>query len=234
MTLPEPADVIVHDSGRGHSTLCAEVLQSIIDARKRLLKPHGTLIPKRDILWAGVVNAAAFHARQIVPSMDRALGLDMRVAWNMASNIACNKMFADLLTAPQRTSDTRLLRTSKIRMFIDKSHVTWCVPGLDMELVSGSIEFWRTGCISRPRLTSVIWYMADYFSLGPSRLNLTKTILSFWIFARIFRETTIFGFGTRQFSTPLGRSASSGNLPFSECRALQHECARDALRIFQV
>ena len=99
--LPEPADVIVHDVA-GAIPVYGQSLQSIVDARKRFLKPHGTLIPKRDILWAGVVNAAAFHARQIAPSMDRAFGLDMRVAWNMAANVACNKMFADLLTEPQR------------------------------------------------------------------------------------------------------------------------------------
>jgi protein arginine N-methyltransferase 1 len=100
VTLPEPADVLVHDLA-GAIPLHARSLPSIMDARKRLLKPDGVLIPKRDILWAGVVNAAAFHGK-IAPYADRVLGLDMRLAWNMAANICCNQRFAELLTAPQQ------------------------------------------------------------------------------------------------------------------------------------
>jgi protein arginine N-methyltransferase 1 len=99
-TLSEQADVIVSDLG-GAIPLYAQHLPSIMDARKRLLKPHGALIPKRDILWVGVVNAAALHAK-IAPSTDRALGLDMRLAWNMAANRSSNKGFSELLTAAQR------------------------------------------------------------------------------------------------------------------------------------
>ena len=82
--------------------LGTEICQSIVDARKRLLKPHGVLIPKCDTLWAGVVNAAAVHAK-IVPASDRALGLDMRLAWNISSNKSTNKRFTEtqLVTAPQ-------------------------------------------------------------------------------------------------------------------------------------
>ena len=101
VALSERADVIVSDLG-GAIPLFQQHLPSIVDARKRLLKPHGVLIPKCDTLWAGVVNAAAVHAK-IVPASDRALGLDMRLAWNISSNNSTNKRFteAQLVTAPQ-------------------------------------------------------------------------------------------------------------------------------------
>jgi protein arginine N-methyltransferase 1 len=98
--LPELADVIVHDLA-GAIPLYRQGLPSVVDARKRLLKPHGVFIPKCDILWAAVVNAAVFHA-SIVLSSDQTLGLDMRLASNMAANMCCNKRFAELLTVPQR------------------------------------------------------------------------------------------------------------------------------------
>ena len=102
VALPEPADVIVSDLA-GAIPLLERHLPSIIDARKRFLKPQGTLIPQRDTLWAGVVNAAAVHEK-IAPSIDRALGLDMRLAWNIAANLPSNERFAEaeLVTAPQR------------------------------------------------------------------------------------------------------------------------------------
>ena len=102
VTLPEPADVIVSDLG-GAIPLFQQHLPTIMDARKRLLKPHGTLIPKCDTLWAGVVSAPAAHAR-IAPSTDRALGLDMRLAWNLAANLSSTVRFTEgqLMAAPQR------------------------------------------------------------------------------------------------------------------------------------
>jgi protein arginine N-methyltransferase 1 len=102
VTLPGPADVIVSDMA-GAIPLYQQHLPSIADARKRLLKPHGTLIPRSDTLWAAVVNAEAVHAR-IAPSIDRSLGLDMRPAWKMAANVYSNTSFteAQLATAAQR------------------------------------------------------------------------------------------------------------------------------------
>jgi len=102
VTLSEQADVIVSDLG-GAIPLFQQHLPSIIDARKRFLRPQGVLIPKSDTLWAAVVNVPAAHAK-IVPSSDRALGLDMRLAWEMSSNGTANKRFTEeqLVTAPQR------------------------------------------------------------------------------------------------------------------------------------
>ncbi len=54
--LPEPADVIISDM-RGVLPLFQQHLPSIVDARQRLLKPEGILIPQQDTLWAAVVEA---------------------------------------------------------------------------------------------------------------------------------------------------------------------------------
>ncbi|MGE0104875.1 MAG: 50S ribosomal protein L11 methyltransferase [Blastocatellales bacterium] len=55
-TPPEPADVMISDL-RGLLPFMGSHVSSIVDARKRLLKPGGIQIPRRDSLWAGVVSA---------------------------------------------------------------------------------------------------------------------------------------------------------------------------------
>ena len=54
--LPEPCDVLVTDP-RGVLPLYEQAIPTIIDARQRLLKPGGVLIPQRDIIWAALVEA---------------------------------------------------------------------------------------------------------------------------------------------------------------------------------
>ncbi len=54
--LPEPCDVLVTDP-RGVLPLYEQAIPTIIDARRRLLKPGGVLIPQRDTIWAALVEA---------------------------------------------------------------------------------------------------------------------------------------------------------------------------------
>ena len=54
--LPEPCDVLVTDP-RGVLPLYERAIPTIIDARRRLLKPGGVLIPQRDTIWAALVEA---------------------------------------------------------------------------------------------------------------------------------------------------------------------------------
>ena len=56
ISLSEKADLIVSDL-RGILPWFQQHLPSIQDARDRLLKPGGTLIPQRDFLWATLVSA---------------------------------------------------------------------------------------------------------------------------------------------------------------------------------
>ena len=66
ITLPEPATIIVSDL-RGVLPFFQQHIPSIIDARKRLLARGGVLIPRRDILWAAVVEAPEQYAELINP-----------------------------------------------------------------------------------------------------------------------------------------------------------------------
>jgi hypothetical protein len=54
--LPEPCDVLVTDL-RGVLPLYQQAIPTIIDARRRLLKPGGVLIPQRDTIWGALVEA---------------------------------------------------------------------------------------------------------------------------------------------------------------------------------
>ena len=64
LVLPEPVDVIVADI---HDTFGLQpgALNSFIDARKRLLKPGGAIIPRATELLVAPVEAPAFYAREI-------------------------------------------------------------------------------------------------------------------------------------------------------------------------
>ncbi|MCG3160725.1 MAG: Ribosomal protein L11 methyltransferase [Acidobacteria bacterium] len=56
VTLPEQADVIISDI-RGLLPFLGHHIPAIVDARARMLKPGGTLIPQRDDVWVTVVEA---------------------------------------------------------------------------------------------------------------------------------------------------------------------------------
>ena len=56
ITLPEPATIIISDL-RGVLPWFEQHIPSIIDARQRLLAHSGVLIPRRDVIWAAVVEA---------------------------------------------------------------------------------------------------------------------------------------------------------------------------------
>ena len=66
IALPEPATIIVSDL-RGVLPYFEQHIPSIIDARKRLLARDGVLIPRRDILWAAVVEAPEQYAELVSP-----------------------------------------------------------------------------------------------------------------------------------------------------------------------
>ena len=85
ITLPERADVIVSDIG-GVMPWFQTHLSSIADARRRLLKPGGALIPRRDSVWAAVVDAPALHAYHTAPWDDCGFDFNMQPARRLAVN----------------------------------------------------------------------------------------------------------------------------------------------------
>jgi protein arginine N-methyltransferase 1 len=66
VTLPEKADVIVSDL-RGVLPLYGGHIPAIIDARQRHLAPGGFLIPKRDTIWASLVETSKVYTELIGP-----------------------------------------------------------------------------------------------------------------------------------------------------------------------
>jgi protein arginine N-methyltransferase 1 len=85
VTLPEPADVVVSDM-RGVLPLFQQHLPSIVDARQRLLRPGGTLVPQRDIIRAAVVDAPDAYRRCIFPWTENPYRLDMQAARKIVVN----------------------------------------------------------------------------------------------------------------------------------------------------
>ena len=84
ITLPEPATIIISDL-RGVLPWFEQNISSIIDARKRLLARDGVLIPRRDILWATVVEAPEQYAELVSPWQDQ-FDLDLAAATRFITN----------------------------------------------------------------------------------------------------------------------------------------------------
>jgi protein arginine N-methyltransferase 1 len=83
--LPERAEVIISDL-RGALPLFTNHLPSVLDARRRLLAPGGTLIPQRDALWAAVVQAPERYRRYVPPAGDPGYGLNFEPVRRLLSS----------------------------------------------------------------------------------------------------------------------------------------------------
>ena len=83
INLPEPATIIVSDL-RGVLPWFQRHIPSIIDARQRLLARGGTLIPRRDILWAAVVESTERYEEIVGPW--NSFDLDLSAATHRVTN----------------------------------------------------------------------------------------------------------------------------------------------------
>lgn len=103
LRLAEPADVMVSDL-RGILPLYAGHLPSIVDARRRLLRPGGVQIPQRDTIVAQLVSDAALHDSALAIWKDRTLGLDLSATLRWAAHEVRKVDLADStrLGAPSR------------------------------------------------------------------------------------------------------------------------------------
>lgn len=79
VSLPERADVIVSDL-HGLLPLFRGHLLAIVDARKRLMVAGGVLIPRRDTVWAAVVEAPEVYSRVTGGYVDNGYGLNLEAA----------------------------------------------------------------------------------------------------------------------------------------------------------
>jgi type I protein arginine methyltransferase len=85
VTLAQRADVIVSDL-RGVLPLFQDHLAVVADARRRLLKPGGLLIPRRDVLRVAVASAVDLHERHVTPWERNEYGLDMSAVSRIETN----------------------------------------------------------------------------------------------------------------------------------------------------
>ena len=79
LTLPTLADVIVSDL-RGVLPLFGHHIESIADARARLLRPGGTMIPMRDLIWGALVQSTRLYHEVVGPWTQHSRGLAMSAA----------------------------------------------------------------------------------------------------------------------------------------------------------
>ena len=85
ISLPEPATIIVSDL-RGVLPFFQQHIPSIIDARKRLLARGGVLIPRRDVLWAAVVEAPEQYDELVSPWQNQ-FDLDLSAGTRFITNL---------------------------------------------------------------------------------------------------------------------------------------------------
>jgi type I protein arginine methyltransferase len=85
ITLPMRADVIISDL-RGILPLFQRHIPAIVDARRRFLAPGGTMIPRKDTLWAAVVEASKAYGELVDPWEQNPLGQNLNPARQLAVN----------------------------------------------------------------------------------------------------------------------------------------------------
>ena len=85
VSLSEPATIIISDL-RGVLPWFQQHIPSIIDARDRLLARGGTLIPRRDILWAAIVESANRYEEIAGPWEKNKFELDLSAGTRRVTN----------------------------------------------------------------------------------------------------------------------------------------------------
>jgi protein arginine N-methyltransferase 1 len=92
-TLPDPADIAVSDI-RGVLPLFGNHIPAVIDARERILRPGGILIPQADILSVAVIESDAIYTKATTPWQSADFSLDLsplsarlRHCWTRASAV---------------------------------------------------------------------------------------------------------------------------------------------------
>jgi len=85
VTLPGRADVVFSDL-RAVLPLFQRHIPAIIDARRRFLVPGGTMIPRKDTLWAAIVEAPKPYGETVDPWDRNPFGQNLNSARQIAVN----------------------------------------------------------------------------------------------------------------------------------------------------
>jgi protein arginine N-methyltransferase 1 len=125
LKLARRVDVMVSDV-RGRLPFHGEGIAAILDARRRLLRRGGTLIPTRDTVYGALVRVRSI-ARLANPWRNNVAGLSMDAMWQMLANSAqpARLARADLASAARRVAvlDFRSLETTSL-----DARLAWPVP----------------------------------------------------------------------------------------------------------
>jgi len=102
VTLPARADIILSDL-RGILPLFERHIPAIVDARRRFIAPGGKMIPRRDTLWAAIVEAPKPYGEIVDPWDQNPFGQNLRPARQLAVNGAQKVRVSpgQLLTGPK-------------------------------------------------------------------------------------------------------------------------------------
>jgi len=122
VTLPLRADIILSDL-RGVLPLFERHIPAIVDARRRFLAPGGTLIPRKDSLWAAIVEVPKAYSELVDPWDHNPLGQDLSAARRLVVNNALKVRVSpdQLLTAHQlwTTLDYGSIESNDVRGNLD-------------------------------------------------------------------------------------------------------------------
>lgn len=92
ISLAEKVDVIVSDM-HGAQPFFMKNIVSIVDARRRMMADGGVLIPRRELLWAAIVEAPDEYGSLVAPWAKENFGLDMDAARLAVTNCARKATF---------------------------------------------------------------------------------------------------------------------------------------------
>ncbi|NMF83053.1 class I SAM-dependent methyltransferase [Nodosilinea sp. P-1105] len=130
LTLPEQADVIISDL-HGVMPWFAQHIPSLVDARQRLLKPGGILLPQKDTLWGGVVTAPELYQSYASPWNDAPYGFDLSAGLKVELNTwgRGRAHLEQFLTNPVQWAEVDYRTVEEPNL---KAQVSWTVdrPGL--------------------------------------------------------------------------------------------------------
>lgn len=85
LIFPEKADVIISDL-HGVMPWYHQHIPSLIDARQRLLKPSGCLLPEEDRLWGGIVQADELYNSYVQPWNETHYGFNLQAGIKVMTN----------------------------------------------------------------------------------------------------------------------------------------------------
>lgn len=173
ISVPERASIIISDL-RGVLPWFQQNIPSIIDARSRLLANGGMLIPRRDILWAAVVETPEQYEELVGPWQGKEFGLDLTAGTRFVTNTWRKERIQpeQLLTEPVcwTTVDYREVESADIQTEISwRAARTGTAHGFavwfDSELIDG------VGFSNRPGAPETIYGNGLFPFSEPVKLN---------------------------------------------------------------